>query len=335
MKKLLIVLLLLLIPVFSFAKESRINPICVSSHINWLDLTTAKKQVLLAKGAGVKTIRFDLAATQFYSDGAYNFSSMDILVDYINSNGMSVLAIIPQYDFPAEIVGENWNNVPTTTQYVDYAKKLTQHFKGKINLYEIGNEPDIDLFFYPHSDVKKYSQMLIDSYDIIKSVDSSAKIISAGLTSSDPEIFLKGMYANGVKGHFDYLGYHPYTWPENPLNAYGFTVMNNLNSIMMSNDDIKGIMATEVGFPSTTSSGGVSESTQALYITNIFNSTLKGNYSLMKVVCVYDLIDDGKNKNDPEHNFGLLKSDYSKKKSYNSVKSASDYFSNHFSAKQI
>ena len=55
----------------------------------------------------------------------------------------------------------------------------------------------------------------------------------------------------------------------------------------------------------------------------------------MKVVCVYDLIDDGKNKNDPEHNFGLLKSDYSKKKSYNSVKSASDYFSNHFSAKQI
>jgi exo-beta-1,3-glucanase (GH17 family) len=202
-----------------------------------------------------------------------------------------------------------------------------------VNLYEVGNEPDINYFWQPTANVASYSAFLKMVSPVIRQTNSQAKIISAGLTPSDPVSFVNGMYANGAKGYFDYLGYHPYTWPvgpDNTTNNRTFNMVQTLHQIMLANGDDKHIMITEVGWPSTTESGGVTEQTQTTYIDRVFKKIMVDDYTYVDFACIYDFKDDGTSKTNPEQNFGILKYDYKKKPSFQKMIDNRAYFNTNF-----
>jgi exo-beta-1,3-glucanase (GH17 family) len=192
----------------------------------------------------------------------------------------------------------------------------------------------MDNNWYPQASASTYTSLLQAAYPAIKLAAPNAKIISSGLspTGIAPENFLIQMYQAGAQGHMDYVGYHPYSWPNSPDFTQGlpnFSELASLYSIMKAHGDgKKQIMATEVGWP--TYSGGNTETDQATYIERVFQEIMQGKYQYVAIACIYDFLDDGTDANNPEDHFGLLRADYSQKPSYSIMQAQRAYYNTNF-----
>jgi hypothetical protein len=317
----------------------RVDPVCVSTHIDRLAASDVNRQTSIMQAMGVNWVRFDVTwAAIEQTKGKYSWADYDYDVNSVTSKGMKVLAIMTQYGLPTweRIDQSNWSSTPNNMQdYQNFVYAFAAHYKGKITLYEIGNEPNVSQFWPSGPDPQAYTNFLVAGYKGVKAANPAAKVISAGLANISAAAFLQGMYNAGAKGHFDYVGFHPYSWPNSPdytAGATSFSQTANIRQVMASNGQgTKQIMATEVGWPSTTASGGVDESTQAAYISRLYQKIVNEDYRYVPLACVYDLINDGTDTSNNEDNFGLLRADYSQKSSFASMKAARRNFNAIFS----
>jgi len=317
----------------------RVNPVCVSSHLNNIPQSDVDTQTTLMQQAGVKWVRFNLVwGNVEQTRGVYDWSSYDYIVNNINSKGMHVLGLVTQWGAPSweRTDASNWMSPANNpTDFGNFVQALATHYKGKISLYEIGNEPNWTKFWPPAPNVQAYTQLLIAGYNGIKAADPTDKVISGGLTVSDNDggmTYLQDMYNDGAKNHFDYLGFHPYSWPSSPDVGYGWGLssLDNIRSVMVQNNDLKQIIATEFGWPSTIASGGVDETTQANYINLMYQNIEYGNYQYVPIACVYDFGDDGTDTTNPEDNFGIVRSDYSAKPAYATLQQVEQNYNANF-----
>jgi len=316
-------------------KPKRVNPLCSSAHLTWLSQADLDRQTTLMQQAGIQWVRLDFAWFDMeLSPNVHTFSEYDRIVTTAAAHGLKVIALVTQYGIPPFYRQDstNWMSPPANPQdYKRFTQALATHFRGKIQLYELGNEPDLDWAWPPAANVASYSALLKAGYQGIKAGDPTAKVISAGLSNVNPEPFLQGMYDNGVKGYFDYFGFHPYSWPRSPddtVNATQFGRLATIRQIMLSNGDNKQIMATEVGWP--TFSGGVDEQTQATYINRIYQKIEYEDYKYVPVACIYDFVDDGTDTTNAEDNFGLLRFDYTAKPSSATMSAVRADYNAHF-----
>lgn len=267
--------------------------------------------------------------------GTWDFSIYDRLVNGILSRGMQIIGLLPQYSVPSWY-GTPSNQPPAPADYAAWIQVVAARYKGRILFYELGNEPNGSSFWYPTPDAAAYTALLQAGYPAIKSVDSNAQIISAGLSPTGaigPTTFLTTMYAHGAQGYMDAVGYHPYSWPLSPDVTSGqqalFSVLATIISIMRANGDgNKQIIVTEIGWP--TYSKGVTESIQAAYTARVFQKVLYENYQYVGIVCIYDFLDDGTDPTNAENHFGVLRADLSKKPSYTALQQARNAYHTHF-----
>lgn len=317
-------------------KPYRVNPVCASAHLNRLSITDADKQLSLMQQAGVSWVRFDFGWNEMESvEGNWDFSKYDHIIDTANSKGINVIALMVQWGQPEYIRnGRSYMSPSSAEEYGYFVANATAHFKGRIRLYELGNEPNISVFWPPAPDVNAYSALLKAGYLAVKQNDPQAKVITAGLAPVDDwQGFIHGMYTTGnIKGYFDYIGYHPYSSPASPDTMIGTTFSNLLTVkyIEQSYGDNKPIMATEVGWP--TFSEGVTESQQADYINRVYQKIMFEDYQYVPVACIYDFINDGTNVSDAEDNFGVIRADYSLKPSFSTLQEVRQKYDFSFSS---
>jgi hypothetical protein len=316
-------------------KPKRVNPLCSSAHLTWLSQAELDRQTTLMQQAGIQWVRSDFAWFDMEpSPSVHMFSEYDRIVTTASAHGLRVIALVTQYGIPPFYRQDrtNWMSPPADPQdYKRFAQALATHFRGRIQLYELGNEPDLDWAWPPAANVAAFSALLKAGYQGIKAGDPRAKVISAGLSNVNPEPFLQGMYDNGVKGYFDYFGFHSYSWPrsaDDTVNATPFGRLATLRQLMLNNGDNKQIMVTEVGWP--TFSGGVDEQTQATYINRIYQKVEYEDYTDVPIACIYDFVDDGTDMTNAEDNFGLLRFDYTAKPSYAAMSAVRADFNAHF-----
>jgi len=109
--------------------------------------------------------------------------------------------------------GEDW------AEWGHYRYLDAELYRGRIDAYEIGNEPNLIEEWGGNPDPAAYARLLEIAYREIKSADPQALVVSAGLAvvggEGDPRYvndlaFLRGMYEHGAAKHFDVLGVHPY-----------------------------------------------------------------------------------------------------------------------------
>lgn len=213
--------------------------------------------------------------------GQYDWANTDRMMDQIDSHGLKVIARISTQPpwaggaYPEIGPPDNYQD------YVDFLTVLATRYQGRIDAYQIWNEPNLSREWGERPpNPAEYTELLRLSYETIKAIDPEAIVITAGLaptTRSDdvamPDVnFIQGMYDAGAAPYFDALGVHgpgfkmpPQTDPavvaQDPaLNnndpsppelrrVYSFRRVEDLRAIMVANGDAdKRVVVLEFGW---------------------------------------------------------------------------------------
>ncbi len=179
------------------------------------------------KGLGVSWVKLNLAWRGLEATkGTINFATLDSQINLLTSSSFKILLTVS--------AAPDWARNTTTesgppTNFSDYANfmgALAAHYKGRVQAYEIWNEPNIrrEWSGRPLS-AASYVELLRLAYGAIKQADSAAIVVSAGLSPTgfndgvnaiDDRVFLRQAYAAGLASYSDAIGAHPNGWANPP-----------------------------------------------------------------------------------------------------------------------
>jgi hypothetical protein len=238
----------------------------------------------------------------------------------------------------AAVAGESQSAVAqpaNPAQFGQFAGAVAARYAPQgVRDFEIWNEPNNIAFWQPAPNPAAYAAILEAAYSDIKSVDPSALVISAGLAPEGNEggniaqlTFLQDLYADGAKGSFDAVGYHPYSFPALP-NTYELwsawsqmdATPTSVMSIMTAHGDgNKQIWITEMGAP-TGGPDSVGTSGQTEAVSQAVEDAK--NTPWIGALYLYTYQDSGGDPTTDEDWFGLLNADGSPKPAWSALASA-------------
>jgi hypothetical protein len=256
-------------------------------------------------------------------------NKIDAAVDYAVSKGISVMGT--WWCTPGWANSGNSDAPPDDlSEYARSAQWAADHWKGRIDAWEVWNEPDLADFWAGTQ--QQYIDMLKLAYPKFKAGNPNVQVILGGPTSADDQ-WLAQAYALGAKNYFDIVSMHPYQGkqdepPEYPDdgNKWWFTHIPAVRTVMVNNgDSAKKIWFTEFGWSAHGNAAGtepwnlgVTEAQQADYFVRAVQYA-KANYPYVTNMIWYTErnLTSG---NIHQDNFGLLRFDLTPKPAYNSIK---------------
>jgi hypothetical protein len=309
------------------------------------DLITKPAQVQASelaamKAIGITSIRLDADWSIVQHAGARSFSwgQLDRAVTSVRAAGMTVDLIIdgtPAWAAKAGTSGDVSPPPASPAQYATFAARVAARYAPHgVKLFEIWNEPNSAGFWSPKPDPAAYTADLKAAHAAIKRAEPSALVISGGLapetndgTNIAPITFLQDMYADGAKGSFNAVGYHPYSYPALP-DTYeiwsGWSQMSqtptSIESVMAANGNASvPLWLTEVGAP-TNGPDGVGTAAQAEDLTQAIANAK--TTSSVAALYIYTYEDSGTDTSTDEDWFGLLTASGAENPSYAAVAAA-------------
>lgn len=198
-----------------------------------------------------------------------NWTKMDRIIQEATDRGFSVLGVLNSTPYYG---GQNNTGclgcpgvAPDPADFAAFAAEVAQRYQGEISAYEVWNEPNSYKSWSPAVDPVAYTNVLKAAYAAIKGADPNATVvagvlgavITAGGLTMDPVTFVQTMYANGAKGFFDALSYHPYNYQktfaeQNPAFLSPLQMLLEMRQTMLDNgDDLIKIWASEYGLPTS------------------------------------------------------------------------------------
>lgn len=255
-------------------------------------------------------------------------------IDVARDAGQKVVVMVS--DAPAWASGSAAHNVPQQpADYASFMRRFAERFAGRVDAYEIWNEPNIRRFWSTGPNAAEYTRLLQAAFTAVRAADPKARVVFGGLSTNDYG-FLNRAYQAGAKGYFDALATHPYpycgsTGPDEVrrsggrITADSFLGYRELRALMAEHGDAKPIWFTEFGWNTSTVKcdpgsgqwqGGVSEAKQAEYLTRAYELIEQDPY--VEVAIWYALRNNywANDANEPEARFGLLRVDYSRKPAF-------------------
>ena len=293
------------------------------------------QQLEAMKATGITSVRVDANWSGGQPDGpdSYDWTALDQVVASIQKVGLSADLIIDGCPRWAAVSGEQGNQFAqpaSPAAFAIWAAAVAKRYDGKgAKYFEIWNEPNNPAFWAPRPDPAAYTADLKAAYAAIKNVDPSAIVLSGGLapepnssTSYAPLTFLADMYADGAKGSFDGVGFHPYSYPIdpdtfNPGSAWSQMSQTSpsIRSIMAANgDSAKKIWITEFGAPTSGTTDNVSDAEQSEELVQAISQVEQ--LSWVGSFYMYTWEDC------PHEGFGLMTADGTQKPAYAAVVTA-------------
>jgi hypothetical protein len=185
----------------------------------WGNPGTTARDLQLARDGGFRWVkqRFEWRNIEGSSKGNFEWDEPDRIVDAISQTGLKIVARVDnQPRWASSTIPWPGSGPPDNLQdWADFLTALATRYRGRIQAYEIWNEPNLDREWGDQQpDPSAYATLLKASYAAIKAADPQALAISAGMsptTESDqhavPDMqFLQAMYLAGARGSFDMLG---------------------------------------------------------------------------------------------------------------------------------
>ncbi len=162
--------------------------------------------------------------------------------------------------------------------YAAFVAYLAQRYGGQLAALEVWNEPDQaneDYFAGPHK-AERYAELLRAAYPAIKQADPHLTVLGGSLVGSNG-IFLRALYAAGIKGYYDGLAVHFYTLTLAALRA--------IREVQLANGDATPLWLDEFGWSSCwpahqteQEQACVTAKTQATNFRDLFRSLASTSY---------------------------------------------------------
>ena len=216
-----------------------------AAHVTWHEFETRGKAFAMMQAAGMDYVRSDF---QYWRcrpkkpGEAWSFGMYDQVVDEAGKRDITVLPILMyQSNWGREEFGRHEG------EWTTFVRETARHFKGRIPVYEVCNEPNLHSFWNNPNPVN-YLAALKAAYRAIKEEDPPARVMISGFAGV-PLDFIGRIYALGGKDFFEIMNVHPYTWP-NPPKGMMDSMMKGLKDLMAKyGDGDKPIWITEMGWP--------------------------------------------------------------------------------------
>lgn len=150
--------------------------------------------------------------------GKFDFGRLDRLVDLARRQGVRVLlplGLSPAWASlrPAEASAYDAGNAAPPARIADwtaYVEAVVSRYRGRIEAYEIWNEPNRSRFF--SGSVEDAVGLACEAARVIKAQDPAALVVSPAATDqADGVRWLKGFLAAGGGRCVDVIGFHFYT----------------------------------------------------------------------------------------------------------------------------
>lgn len=304
----------------------------VSPDLSWgISNADQDKTAAALQDVGSRWVRLNVewSATET-SNNTYDswmLNHYDRAVNVARAAGQRVLMLVSQS--PKWASGSTDKQAPpqNPADYADFVRFLAARWAGKVEAWEVWNEPNIDRFWPTGPSAAKYTELLKAAYPAVKSGDPSAKVVFAGPSTNDYG-FIEGAYDAGAKGYFDVMATHPYSckspeavWQSNGrISQFSYLGYREIRKSMLARGDDKPIWFTEMGWSTSTQECGVSEATQADYLKKAFALAAQDSY--VQVAFWYNFRNNYwmHDADDIESRYGLLRSDFSHKPAYDAFK---------------
>jgi hypothetical protein len=156
--------------------------------------------------------------------------------------------------------------------YAAFVAYLAQRYGTQLAAIEIWNEPDQinEKYFAGPEKARRYATILRAAYPAIKQANPNVPVIAGSLVGSNG-IFLRALYAAGIKGYYDGLAVHFYTLTLASLRSF--------REVQLANGDTKPLWLDEFGWSSCwpryrtqQEQACVTPKIQATNITNLYRS---------------------------------------------------------------
>ena len=297
---------------FSFSRvlvpEKQLSIMGVCTHLSKRGMTVKQSQqyVDLARQSGISFWRDELPwSTVEPSKGTYYFpSSADAAVDYTQSIGLEPLLIL---DYGNDNYGSDVTTDEWLEGYLGYVRAMVTHFKGRVMYYEVWNEWNIglggmDKKYRDMADV--YAKLLVETYKVIKEIDPEITVIGGVVAGGEEEWTEKMLQYPGAIDSMDVFSYHEY--PDNDVREFvqqAETVRELLTKY--GRPDLP-MWVTETGFPTHIGRASFSDETSAGNLVSLYTWAI-ANPDVIDMIFWYDLHNDGVERENAEHNFGLLR----------------------------
>lgn len=167
--------------------------------------------------------------------------------------------------------------------YAAFVAYLAQRYDGQLAALEVWNEPDQanEAYFAGPHKAQRYAALLRYAYPAIKRADPRVAVLGGSLVGSNG-VFLRALYAAGIKGYYDGLAVHFYTLTLAALRA--------TREVQLANGDAAPLWLDEFGWSSCwpahrteQEQACVTTRTQAANFRDVFRSLANTSYVAAEV----------------------------------------------------
>ena len=155
--------------------------------------------------------------------GVYDFSWLDEIVDNLLKRGMQPWMCLCYgnglYDDTAKTVFGAVGCPPVRTEeqrnaWYNYVKATVTHFKGRVNEYEIWNEPNASYSWKPEINATELGRFSVWTATAIREANPEAYIMGAAVCKKYPGAFLNEALKTGMADVIDAISFHEYVFDE-------------------------------------------------------------------------------------------------------------------------
>jgi hypothetical protein len=127
--------------------------------------------------------------------------------------------------------------------YAAFVAYLAQRYGTRLAAIEIWNEPDHanQHYFAGPDKPQRYAAVVRSAYSAIKQANPNVPVLAGSLVGSNG-VFLRALYAAGIKGYYDGLAVHFYTLT--------LASLRSIHEVQLANGDTKPLWLDEFGWSS-------------------------------------------------------------------------------------
>jgi polysaccharide biosynthesis protein PslG len=247
-------------------------------------------------------------ADRLVSDAAADGIKVIMLVDSTPCWASSAPASPRRACVPGQSSNANAWPPSNPATYAAFVAFLAQRYGSRLAAIEVWNEPDQsneDYFAGPEKP-QRYAAILRAAYPAIKQASPGVQVLAGSLVGANG-VFLKALYAAGIKGYYDGLAVHYYTLT--------LASLRSIHEVQVANGDTKPLWLDEFGWSSCwpqyriqQEQACVTPRNQALNITNTYRSLARTPYVAAEVL--YQL------QGSTSENFGTFNENGSRKPAF-------------------